>query len=322
MRTSASHANAAGSHIADTAPATTPNANVQVQCKKTCTCTKSFKANYTHCAEITSALCAADGPKGVSDQYAHEGKLICLASGQANAEVLENCCSTLTCLKEVPIVAHYACKISDTLSVGANQTTGTPTEVVAEVTYGIPGNWIGRKPENGGNATEPMHNLAPCLTKTDQHGVAHPVNIYGGNKRADRPEGGFYVRMDEETSKTLDAATGLNPTCSQGGTPVLAPSLTASNDPSRSPQSSEVTQQVAAVHAASMAVRRLTPVECERLQGFLDGYTNITWRKKPEAPDGPRYKALGNSMATPVMRWIGERIARVEAGLSAAPAKS
>jgi DNA (cytosine-5)-methyltransferase 1 len=56
------------------------------------------------------------------------------------------------------------------------------------------------------------------------------------------------------------------------------------------------------------AVRRLTPIECERLQGFPDNYTNIPWRKKPEAPDGPRYKALGNSWAVPVVRWIGERI--------------
>jgi DNA (cytosine-5)-methyltransferase 1 len=59
------------------------------------------------------------------------------------------------------------------------------------------------------------------------------------------------------------------------------------------------------------AVRRLTPRECERLQGFPDDYTAITYRGKPAA-DGPRYKALGNSMAVPVMRWIGERIAMVE----------
>ena len=90
--------------------------------------------------------------------------------------------------------------------------------------------------------------------------------------------------------------------------PVVAPSLTASNDPSRSPQSSEVTQQVNAVLQASMQVRRLTPVECERLQGFPDGYTNIPWRNKPESPDGPRYKALGNSWAVPVVAWIGRRI--------------
>jgi DNA (cytosine-5)-methyltransferase 1 len=63
----------------------------------------------------------------------------------------------------------------------------------------------------------------------------------------------------------------------------------------------------------AMQVRRLTPVECERLQGFPDGYTNIPWRKKPEAADGPRYKALGNLMAVPCMQWIGERIAKVEA---------
>ncbi len=91
----------------------------------------------------------------------------------------------------------------------------------------------------------------------------------------------------------------------------LAPTITASNDPSRSPQSSEVTQQVAAVHSALMQVRRLTPVECERLQGFPDGYTDIRPRGK-DTPDGPRYKALGNSMAVPVMRWIGERIAKVD----------
>jgi DNA (cytosine-5)-methyltransferase 1 len=110
--------------------------------------------------------------------------------------------------------------------------------------------------------------------------LAQPVNIYGGNKRPDRPEGGFYVRMDEDTTKTLDAASGLNPTCAQGGTAVMH----------------------------SMAVRRLTPVECERLQGFPDNYTNIPWRKKDESPDGPRYKALGNSWAVPVVAWIGQRI--------------
>ena len=64
------------------------------------------------------------------------------------------------------------------------------------------------------------------------------------------------------------------------------------------------------VMQTNMVVRRLTPVECERLQGFPDGYTNIPWRKKDESPDGPRYKALGNSWAVPVVRWIGERIAK------------
>lgn len=56
------------------------------------------------------------------------------------------------------------------------------------------------------------------------------------------------------------------------------------------------------------SVRRLTPTEAERLQGFPDGHTNIPYRNKPESPDSPRYKAMGNSMAVPVMRWIGQRI--------------
>ena len=63
-----------------------------------------------------------------------------------------------------------------------------------------------------------------------------------------------------------------------------------------------------------MIVRRLTPRECERLQGFPDDWTKIPYRGKPadECPNGPRYKAIGNSMAVPVMRWIGERIAMAE----------
>ena len=61
-------------------------------------------------------------------------------------------------------------------------------------------------------------------------------------------------------------------------------------------------------------VRRLTPRECERLQGFPDDWTRVPYRGKPaeECPDTPRYKAIGNSMAVPVMRWIGMRIQEVE----------
>lgn len=60
-------------------------------------------------------------------------------------------------------------------------------------------------------------------------------------------------------------------------------------------------------------VRKLTPVECERLQGFPDDYTRIPWRNKPaeQCPDTPRYMAIGNSMAVPVMRFIGERMCRI-----------
>lgn len=74
------------------------------------------------------------------------------------------------------------------------------------------------------------------------------------------------------------------------------------------------TQTKTDVHAVAygMAVRRLTPTECERLQGFPDEYTQVPHRNKPAA-DGPRYKALGNSWAVPVAHWIGRRIDAVEA---------
>jgi DNA (cytosine-5)-methyltransferase 1 len=94
------------------------------------------------------------------------------------------------------------------------------------IAYGIPGNWIGRSPENGGNSTSFMSDLAPCLTATDQHAVI-----------------------------------------------------------------------------SDCRVRRLTPVECERLQGFPDGWTEVG---NPSI--AKRYNALGRSMAVPVMAWIGRQI--------------
>ena len=102
------------------------------------------------------------------------------------------------------------------------------------------------------------------------------LNRMGGGQR----EPCVIQPFDVANCLTQRMHKGINTTVDEGQTPVLH----------------------------SMAVRRLTPVECERLQGFPDNWTNIPWRKKEEAPDGPRYKALGNSMAVPVMHWIGQRI--------------
>jgi len=136
------------------------------------------------------------------------------------------------------------------------------------------------------------------LNRLDVHGVAQPIPF----GVAEQSDVGHCLRSGASKADKHESTTYV--------AQPIAPTLTATNDPSRSPQSTEVTNQVAAVHAASMAVRRLTPVECERLQGFPDNYTNIPWRKQPESPDGPRYKALGNSWAVPVVKWIGERIER------------
>jgi DNA (cytosine-5)-methyltransferase 1 len=88
--------------------------------------------------------------------------------------------------------------------------------------------------------------------------------------------------------------------------------LTASTEVAGTLQHGGEGGRIDGVMTPQMAVRRLTPRECERLQGFPDDYTLVEYRGKLAA-DGPRYKALGNSMAVPVMRWIGERIAAVDA---------
>jgi hypothetical protein len=158
------------------------------------------------------------------------------------------------------------------------------------VAYGIPGNWIGRTPENGGNAVEPMHNVAPCLTKTDRHGVCAPIAyafdaLASNSMKSSNPNSGCNVVQVTAWSKELTASVDVSGTMVKGGEGG----------------------RHAGVMLPNMQVRRLTPRECERLQGFPDDHTLITVKGKPAA-DGPRYKALGNSMAVPVMHWIGKRI--------------
>ena len=141
--------------------------------------------------------------------------------------------------------------------------------------------------------THATQGVAVAFGVGEQPDVGHCLR--SGASKADKHESTTYVAQPyiggvdyENNAHGMDEATG----------PLLKGSPTGGGRP------------LPAI-ATTMQVRRLTPVECERLQGFPDGYTNIPWRGKPESPDGPRYKALGNSMAVPVMRWIGERINEV-----------
>ena len=122
----------------------------------------------------------------------------------------------------------------------------------------------------------------------DAGDVAPPLRAMGSNK--DHPNGGGQIAI----------------------------AFNARQDPTHGPVADPLgTKDTGHGFLRGSAVRRLTPRECERLQGFPDDYTLISHRGKPAA-DGPRYKALGNSMAVPVMAWIGERIAMVEAAQEAA----
>lgn len=354
------------------------------------------------------------GTCGPDDNKAQAGDLIAMTHDQGGDEIkTDDPASELTCNHEAPIAA-----------------------------YGIPGNWIGRAPENGGNATEPMVDIAPCLTVADRHGVAYGFqpriarngrgdmgdvchaltaeagetgkgdsaphvaiafsknkNIQGGeygwmdgrapqgendlpsgsvrSLRSDECRGASQERelegsqagestatmpelpykgspLREEVHDVRQAAQGARvlrdalPTlqevgrsnCCEGqpayefaqglgeqnynqvhgrrlrGKSSLEGILCQTCATKSARYAREHEQHQAGSNAKSMvnapfAVRRLTPVECERLQGFPDNHTLIGWRGKDatECPDGPRYKAIGNSMAVPVMRWIGERIA-------------
>ena len=122
--------------------------------------------------------------------------------------------------------------------------------------------------------------------------------------------GGGNVPMIFSHTQGLDvqASETNSPTLRTGGAGmavVVAPTLSASNNPSRSPQSSEITAQVDAMVRETGVVRRLTPMECERLQGFPDNWTD-------GQADSNRYKQMGNAVAVPVVEWIISRMVAVD----------
>jgi DNA (cytosine-5)-methyltransferase 1 len=238
-----------------------------------------------HVAQSVGALCARDY-KGIGNQYVSEGKCIVEEKPIYVPEVancLQTTCDDYSRADGFNMIAFensrrdgvrlYGDK-TNTLQAFAG-TGGGNGPCVA-----IQGNLIGR--DKGGpngvgvSENEPMYTL----TKTDIHAVAYSFDSLASNSmKSSNPLSGC---REVDLSKTIDT-TYPCPSKNQGGIGIMQ----------------------------DMAVRRLTPVECERLQGFPDNYTNI----KDKCPDGPRYKAMGNSMAVPVMQWIGKRIQMVEDGL-------
>lgn len=151
--------------------------------------------------------------------------------------------------------------------------------------YAIQGTVIGRNDEAGPQGKgfaedgEPMYTL----DRVSGHGVAMAFDSYN--------------QSISDTSQTIRSGAAGNDHVGM----VIAPTLSASNNPSRSPQSSEITAQVEAMVEATSVVRRLTPTECERLQGFPDGWTE-------GQADSHRYKQMGNAVAVPVVQWIIGRL--------------
>jgi DNA (cytosine-5)-methyltransferase 1 len=239
--------------------------------------------------------------------------IITMAHGQGGAEIATDRAPTLTCNHEAPIAfTQEPISIQDVRPIekaqngrgwnddGTAYTVDThATQGVAHpmsITFGMDGDIMGDVMETittrEGNISDTAHAvMQPIPFDTTQ--ITSPANY-------SKPQSG---------DPCHPLAAGAHPLA------VAQPVAFTQN------QRDEVrVMQVAGALAAetgmkqqtflqtAMQVRRLTPVECERLQGFPDNYTNIPWRKKPESPDGPRYKALGNSWAVPVVAWIGKRI--------------
>ena len=178
---------------------------------------------------------------------------------------------------------------------------GAPLFVPA---YALVENIIGRQPENGGNGNGWSEDVMYTLNATGVHGVASYSfdSLASNSMKSKNPNSGC---RKVDLAKTLDTSSPC-PSKNQGGIAIMT-AHGISDNPSighclRS-GASRADKPDSTTYVTDMRVRRLTPMECEKLQGFPDNYTNI-----PNAPDTGRYKALGNSMAVPVMRWIGERI--------------
>ncbi len=285
---------------------------------------------------------------GLGTDFDCDGGTICVATGQAGAEIGADMAPTLNCNHEAPYVAHsLRGEGFDASEDGTGR--GTPWVPVAMI------NMQGSKGNAVAQADGPSFTLN-AMHGHDMHAVAVPVGvtIHGtdptvqkvasydelaqclrartpgnidnssttvvqqpvayGIRTANTSSNGWGVQ--EECTHTLDCAQGVavaqpvahaiqagalrvNPLSGPDGIGVQADHA----------YTLEARAEVQAVQSA-MQVRRLTPTEAERLQGFPDGYTAIPWRGKPadQCPDGPRYKALGNSWAIPCVSWIGKRI--------------
>ncbi len=236
----------------------------------------SLRGDITPCGETGQTVAALTkngvGATGADDNQAQAGHLIAFGGGNTSGEIKV----ATTC------TAH-----------GARLDFDTDTFAV-----------------HGTQDPDVNHELAHTLGRN--HGqenacIAFSCKDYGAD-------------ATENLSPTLRAGNSSNSNQNSGQPPAIA---LAGNTIGRAPQNGgngtgydesgvSYTLTKSDIHGVSVrnSVRRLTPVECERLQGFPDNHTLISWRGKDAAdcPDGPRYRAIGNSMAVPVMRWIGERI--------------
>lgn len=199
-------------------------------------------------------------------------------------------------MKQTTYVASYAPEIARCVATreGSSQDYETTTMVAVDVAPTV---------RAGGNSTGGDRPYGTDVDTCDSLAVVHAIQA--GALRTNPKSAPDGVGVQEGVAYTLEARAEVQAVAFSA---EIAPTL---GKDSYNPMKSSSGQMVDFSIAMTSAVRRLTPVECERLQGFPDGYTNIPWRSKANSPDGPRYKALGNSWAVPKFVWLGQRIQKL-----------
>ena len=283
-----------------------------------------------------SLTCSGRGFDRVGETRGQDPVVAIMAHGQGGAEIARERSPTLTCNHEAPIVTRHVVHGTQDPCVSQLQQpqAGRPCHPLAAGAVLQPaiagtlganhGNIKAEHAWTGQLLPVPAYATQAGALRTNPNSGPDGIGVqkdhaYTLEARAEVQavcvslrgrEGGGTAELGDDVGNCLRASGG-------GGDKayVLASvavrdiSQTITSNYGKQVDSSDTALGPNAVFPA-MKVRRLTPMECERLQGFPDSYTKIPWRKKPAAdcPDGPRYKAIGNSMAVPVMAWIGQRI--------------
>ena len=296
--------------------------------------------------DVMNTLCATDAEKWGSNQWVKEGKAVLQPIALAENTIgrkPENGGNGDGFTEEGPMYTLNATGVhgvAQPIPLDMMNIRGRPSDDGRA-------NRIGR---GYGEVGDPMFTITKANHHGVAQPIAYAFDSLSSNSmKSANPASGC---NEVDVSKALDTSRGLDPSCNQGGIGVAQPiafdaynqttsdTVTALRCAAGGVFDNAVAQPVHCVdmggnkglngggilrelsqplstnesHAIqqAMAVRRLTPVECERFQGFPDNYTDIKPKGKA-TPDGPRYKALGNSMAVPVMAWIGKRIQEVDA---------
>ncbi len=265
---------------------------------------KDDPAGRVIAAEVSTTIDASYGRlQGTSGQDVNHGHshLIAMSTGQANAEICQGHGPTLTCNHEAPIIAHQAVQeVAHTLRGRGFDATddgsGKGTPIIP-----VPIAFNSREdPEVTGDRAGPLGASLP-------QAQAVAFAIQAGAVRQNPESGPDGVGVQEDHACTLEARPEVQMVAFAQNQREEVRVMDVSSSLAAEPGMKQQTYL-----ATPWAVRRLMPVECERLQGMEDGITNIAWRKGTTAPDGPRYKTIGNSWPLNSIEWIGERMKEVD----------